>query len=331
MYVVTIPRSLGGLFVLSIVLVAGLFATPAMAQGSAANHIVAEQQKLPDYLQLQGVVEARNAATVSAQVSGRVQQVLVDVGDNVSAGSTIVTLTSVEQYQALAQAESELAAANANLLATQQEHDRVTKMVAQNLLSTAERDRVQANLETAKAQKTSAQAAVARAQEQLSYTEVKAPYAGLVSERLVEPGELVQPGTPLMSGFDPEQLRIHVDLPATYASAAANFAWARVAGVTPLEFLVFPTAHQRSGTQRLRLTLPSQTGFLPGQWQSVKVKVGEHQGVVIPAAALYRQGELTMVKLASGNWRAVRVGARYGSDIEIIAGLAAGEAVQYGN
>lgn len=295
-----------------------------------AGQVRAERRTLDNYIQLQGVVEATNAATVSAQVSGRVERVLVEVGDKVSTGATIVTLTSNDQYQVLMQAESHLTAANAALTAAQQEYERVTRLVGQKLLATAERDRVQANLNSTKAQQRSAKAAVERAQEQLSYTEVKAPYGGLVSARLVEPGEMVQPGTPLMSGFNPEELRIHVDLPANYADGVNRYSWARVNGIQPTEFLLFPTVDQKAGTRRLRLNLPPETGFLPGQWQTVKVKVGEHHGVVVPFAAVYRQGELTLIKMSDGTWRAVRLGARYGDDVEVVSGLAAGEEVSYG-
>lgn len=297
----------------------------------AAESATARQQTLPDYLQLQGVVEATNAATVSAQVSGRVERVWVEVGDEVPAGSTIVTLTSVEQYQVVRQAEAQLAASNADLVAAQQEFERVQRLVAQQLLPDADLDRVQAALDSAKAQQRSAQAAVARAQEQLSYTEVKAPYAGVVSARLVEPGELVQPGTPLMRGFDPAELRIHVDVPGTYAAAIATYQWANVAGVTPLSLRVFPTVEQRTGTQRVRLFLPADTGFVPGQWQPVTLQVGEHAGVVIPSAAVTKQGELTLVKLADGNWRAVRLGAHGDGWVEVVSGLQADEVVTYGN
>lgn len=142
----------------------------SQTQQSAAMQFTAETAVIADHMLLQGVVESSNSATVSAQVSGRVERVLVDVGATVPAGATILTITSVEQYQMLTQAQLR-----------------------------------------------SANAAVERAEEQLSYTEVKAPYGGVVSDRWVEPGELVQPGTPLLSGFDPAQLRIHVDLPADYA------------------------------------------------------------------------------------------------------------------
>ncbi|RUO63692.1 efflux RND transporter periplasmic adaptor subunit [Pseudidiomarina insulisalsae] len=296
-----------------------------------AQTVAVQEKLLSDYLKLQGVVEATNAATVSAQVSGRVEQVRVDVGDQVAAGTTIITITSEEQYQALMQAESQLAAANANLIAAEQEFKRVSRLVEQRLLPGAELDRVQAQLDSAKAQQRSAAATVARAQEQLSYTEVKAPYSGVVSARLVEPGELVQPGTPLMSGFDPAQLRIHVDLPADDGRATAQFQWARVGEIEPTAFQLFPTVDQQSSTQRLRLALPAGTDLLPGQWQTVTVKVGEHLGVVIPQAAVYHQGELALVKMANGEWRAVRLGAQYDGEVEVVSGLAANEVVSYGN
>ena len=286
---------------------------------------------------MQGLVESTNSATVSAQVSGRVEKVLVDVGDVVAAGSTIVTITSVEQYQMLTQAQAQLAAANASLVAEQQEFDRISSLVERQLVSVAERDRAKARLDNAKAQLRSAQAAVERAEEQLSYTEVKAPYGGVVSARLVEPGELVQPGTPLMSGFDPSQLRIHVDVPASYARAVQQFNWARIKGVEPSSLQVFPTVHSQSGTVRVRLVLPQlvlpqneapqQNNFIPGQWQPVHIQVGEHLGVQIPSQAVHRQGELTLVRMQDNSWRAVRLGASSNGMIEVVSGLQAGEVI----
>lgn len=284
---------------------------------------------LGNYMQLQGLVESSNSATVSAQVSGRVEKVLVDVGDQVAAGATILTITSVEQYQMLTQAQAQLAAANATLVAEQQEFDRISRLVERELVSVAERDRAKARLDNATAQRRSAAAAVERAQEQLSYTEVKAPYGGVVSERLVEPGELVQPGTPLLSGFDPTQLRIHVDLPARYAQAANRFNWAQVNGIQPESLQVFPTVHSQSGTVRMRLVLPANSDFMPGQWQPVQVKVGEHEGLQVPRQAIHQQGELTLVRMSDNSWRAVRVGAASHEMVEIVSGLKAGEVIHY--
>ncbi|WP_417686350.1 efflux RND transporter periplasmic adaptor subunit [Pseudidiomarina gelatinasegens] len=296
---------------------------------ATAAELSLKQSTIAEYLRLQGLVESTNSATVSAQVSGRVERVLVDVGDEVSAGATLLTITSVEQYQMLTQAQAQVAAAQATLVAEQQEYDRIISLVERDLVPVAERDRAKARLDNAKAQRRSAEAAVERAEEQLSYTEVKAPYAGIVSARMVEPGELVQPGTPLLSGFDPSELRLHVDLPASYAQAAKDYQWARINGLTPTSQQVFPTVHSQSSTVRMRLILPHDSGLMPGQWQPVLVKVGEHQGVQVPLAAVYHQGELTMVRMKDNSWRAVRLGLEQDGHIEIVSGLQAGEVISY--
>ena len=304
-------------------------AVVSQTQQSATTQFTAAVATIADYMLLQGVVESSNSATVSAQVSGRVERVLVDVGDTVPAGATILTITSVEQYQMLTQAQAQQAAANATLLAEQQEFNRINSLVERELVSVAERDRAKARLDNAKAQLRSAYAAVERAEEQLSYTEVKAPYGGVVSDRFVEPGELVQPGTPLLSGFDPAQLRIHVDLPADYAQPATRFNWARVNGVVPETLQVFPTVHSQSGTVRMRLVLPPNSNFMPGQWQPVRIQVGEHQGLQIPQQAVHHQGELTLVRMHNDSWRAVRLGAVFNDMVEVVSGLQAGEVIVY--
>ncbi|WP_369742852.1 efflux RND transporter periplasmic adaptor subunit [Pseudidiomarina sp. PP-1MA] len=294
-----------------------------------ATDYTVKQASIAEYIHLQGVVESTNSATVSAQVSGRIEAVNVDVGDQVEAGATIVTITSVDQYQAVAQAQAQVAAARATLVAEQQEFDRVTKLVAQKLVPDAELDRAKARLDNANAQLKAAQAAAKRAQEQLSYTAVKAPYSGVVSERLVEPGELVQPGTPLMSGFDPAELRVHVDLPALFAPAVEQFKWAEVAGLKPVAQRLFPTIHSASSTVRLRLNLPADGNLLPGQWLPVVVQVGEHEGLLVPQQAVLQRGELTMVRMQDNSWRAVRLGLTQNGQVEVVSGLKAGEVIRY--
>jgi len=240
-----------------------------------------------------------------------------------------VTITSVEQYQMLTQAQAQVAAARATLLAEQQEFERIRSLVERELMSAAEQDRAQARLDNAKAQLRAAEAGVERAEEQLSYTEVKAPYGGIVSARLVEPGELVQPGTPLLSGFDPSELRLHVDIPAAYAAAVQQYQWARVNGSEPASQRLFPTIDSQSSTVRLRLNLAKDSGMMPGQWQPARVKVGEHQGLLVPQQAIYQQGELTMVRMQDKSWRAVRLGLEQDDQVEVVSGLQAGEVISY--
>ncbi|EKE76132.1 efflux RND transporter periplasmic adaptor subunit [Gallaecimonas xiamenensis] len=302
-----------------------LLALVLLAWPALAAPLTLKTQTLADTLALEGLVEASNSATVSAQTSGRVAQVLVDVGDQVPAGAVILRIHALEQSQALDRAKASLAASQAALTQARQEWQRVSSLVAQKLLPQAELDKARASLDSASAGAKAAKAAVATADEQLAYTEIKAPYSGVVSARLVEPGELVLPGTPLMSGFDPASLRLHLDLPASLASAARQYQWARVAGQAPDKLLFFPTADGQSGTVRLRLQLGPAFAAMPGQWLKVVVKVGEHQGLLVPKRLVKRQGELQLVRMAGGSWRAVRLGAALGDQLEVLSGLGAGE------
>src|SRR5690606_10860058 len=109
---------------------------------------------------------------------------------------------------------------------------------------------------------------------------VKAPFGGVVSERHIELGEAVAPGTPLMSGFDPEQLRVVVGIPQDIADKVRESATVQVqyqgALLAPEKVLVYPAAHPVSGSVKARLNLPEGShGLRPGQWVKVAVTLGD--------------------------------------------------------
>src|SRR5690606_37063605 len=165
-----------------------------------------------------GTVEAVNRATVSAQTSGRVAEILYDVNDFVEAGAVIMRFTSVEQQAALRQAAAALEEAEARFEEAEREFERVANMFRNETVSRARSEQAQANRDAAAARLDAARSAVAAAEEQPAYTEVRAPYAAIVSARHVEIGELVSPGQPLMSGLSLESLRVNVVVPQSMFS-----------------------------------------------------------------------------------------------------------------
>lgn len=298
------------------------------AAAQAASHSI-QITEIKEFIQLQGLVEAAQQATVSAQVAGRVNQVLVDVGEEVAAGSPIVTITALEHDHAVSQAQAEVAAWQVTFDLEAQELARISRLTEQGLASTADLDRAKTRFDHAQAQLQGAQAALARSQEQLSYTVVKAPYSGIVSARWVEPGELVQPGTPLMSGFSPHHLRVHVDIPSTYGAFVKAHQQASVHDAELARVTLFPTIDSASGTLRLRLDVAAGSDLIPGQWVPVRVQVAAHSGIQIPRQAVQQRGELQLVKIKDHGWRAVRLGTQEGDWVEIISGLQAGEVIEY--
>ena len=284
---------------------------------------------------LDGTVEAVHQATVSAQTAGRVAEVNYDVDDFVDAGSTLLRFTDVEQRTALRQAEAQLAEARARLVEAGEEYRRSENLVERGLGSQRDLDRALAGRDSASARVESAESVVVAAEQQLDYTVIKAPYAGIVTQRHVEVGEAVTSGQPLMSGLSLEQLRAAVDVPQKVAilirtgpKAVVLTAEGRIA---PESITIFPVADPKTNTFRVRLELPAgQFGLYPGMFVKVAFEVGEAERLLIPSAALVQRSEVTAVYVlgsAGIRLRQIRTGQSFGNRVEVLAGLREGEAV----
>jgi RND family efflux transporter MFP subunit len=282
-----------------------------------------------------GRVEAVNQATVSAQTSGRIAELPFDVNDYVEAGAVLMRFTDTEQKAALAQAEAALQEATARLAEANQEFERFSKMIENNSVSRAAFDQSRANRDAARARLNAARSRVEGAKEQLEYTVIRAPYAGIVSKRHVELGELVSPGQPVISGLSLQSLRVNVDVPQSMFHAIRTigkaFVYVKGERIAAESLTFFPVANAEANTFRVRVNLPDGAVTLyPGMFVKVGFVVGETQRLLVPAEAVVRRSELSGVYVADGDavaLRQVRLGRRYGDSIEVLSGLSEGEAV----
>jgi RND family efflux transporter MFP subunit len=282
-----------------------------------------------------GRVEAVNQATVSAQTSGRIAELPFDVNDYVEAGAVLMRFTDTEQKAALAQAEAALQEATARLAEANQEFERFSKMIENNSVSRAAFDQSRANRDAARARLNAARSRVEGAKEQLEYTVIRAPYAGIVSKRHVELGELVSPGQPVISGLSLQSLRVNVDVPQSMFHAIRTigkaFVYVNSERIAAESLTFFPVADAEANTFRVRVNLPDGAATLyPGMFVKVGFVVGETQRLLVPVEAVVRRSELSGVYVADGEavaLRQVRLGRRYGDSIEVLSGLSAGEAV----
>ncbi len=160
-----------------------------------------------------GVVEATRQSTVSAQIAGRVKEILFDVGDTVRKGQVILRIDEREAAQALAGSQAQVMQAQAAMQNAKSNYERSRQLFAQKFISQAALDKAQADYQMAVAQAAASEAGAGQAGLAHGYTAVIAPYGGVVAARLVEVGEMVTIGKPLMTGFDPGQMRVIVDVP----------------------------------------------------------------------------------------------------------------------
>ncbi|HLF12023.1 MAG TPA: efflux RND transporter periplasmic adaptor subunit [Gammaproteobacteria bacterium] len=281
-----------------------------------------------------GTVEAVNQATVSAQTSGRVAEILYDVDDFVEAGAVIMRFTDTEQRAAIVSARAALQETEARVAEAESEYRRIAALFESGTVAKARHDQALANYDAAQARLQSARAGVSAAQEQLDYTLVRAPYAGIVSERHVELGEMVRPGQPLMSGLSLQQVRVSVDVPQTMIDPIRRIGRATVYADPPVageSLTFFPIADPDTNTFRVRVNLPEGSATLyPGTFVKVGFVIGETQRLLVPVAAVVHRSELTAVYVVDGDrvtLRQIRAGRQFGDRVEVLAGLAPGETV----
>jgi RND family efflux transporter MFP subunit len=316
-------------------LAAGLLAQPAAADLETSP---VERREVPREYRLDGLVEATQQTTVSAQTSGQVEQVLFDVDDYVTKGQVIVRLKDTEHRARLAQAEASAEAAQARLTEARRDFERVKGIFAKDLASKAEMDKATAGLHSAEAQAEAATASLEQAREQLTYTQVRAPYSGIVRERLVQVGETAQPGQRLMSGISLEQLRVVVDVPQNLIAQVRTSGKARVqqpgnGWVAAEKITVFPYADPASNTFRVRLDLkPGAANMFPGMLVKTAFVTGSGEELVVPARAVVHRSEVTGVYVVAPDGRVTLRHVRLGRDNQdgtysILSGLSVGERV----
>lgn len=284
-----------------------------------------------------GVVEAVHQATLSAQTAGRVLELPFDVNDYVEAGQVVVRFTDVEQISAQRRAAAALNAAQADSTEAEAAFRRTEELVARQLLARAALDQARARRDATRAALEAARAGVSEAGEQVDYTVIRAPYSGILTQRHVEVGESVRPGQPLVSGLSLQQLRVHVEVPQSEVAAIREHGQATVilpggGRIEAREVVVFPYADPATHSFKVRVELPeAETGLQPGMTTKVAFKTGEARQLWLPGSALVTRSEVTAVYVVAPDQRVslrqVRLGHRRGDEVEVLAGLAAGERI----
>ncbi|HEX7955006.1 MAG TPA: efflux RND transporter periplasmic adaptor subunit [Burkholderiales bacterium] len=287
----------------------------------------------------EAVVEAVRQSTVAAQVTGRIVEIKFDVGDYVKKGQVIVRIDQAEARQLVAGGEAQVAQAQAALENARAAVERNRQLAAQKFISQAALDKAEADFRMAQAQLQAARAAAGQAVTSRDYTVVVAPYSGVVSARHVEVGEMAAPGKPLLTGFDPTDMRVIATVPQ-YKIAEVRAGGRAMVEIPSLNkwiqataMTILPAADSRTHATRVRLDLPENLrDVYPGMFARAYFSVGRARKLVAPASAVVKRSELMAVYVINAQTqpvlRQVRLGEPAGQgDIEILAGLSAGEKV----
>jgi multidrug efflux system membrane fusion protein len=288
----------------------------------------------------EGVVEAVRHTVLAAQVSGSVVALNVKVGDTVRAGQVLLRLDARAAEQAAAAAAAQVQAARAAQEEATREFERQKLLFEQNYISRAALERAQARNQTTQAQVAAQLAGAGAARTQSGFYAVAAPYAGVVAEVPVVLGDMALPGRPLVALYDPSALRVTARVPERVAAQLrpghalqVELPGSSTERVVPTRWQLLPTVDPASHTLELRLDLPADVkGLAPGMFARAWLPGAEADGrLFVPRQAVVRRAELDGVYVVGSDGRAllrqVRLGRPVGDDVEVLAGLAAGERV----
>ena len=323
-------------------------ATPAAASAAASASapvvrvVIATASPIKTTLRLPARAMATEEARIFARTSGTVAERRVDLGDRVKAGELLLRIAAPEVDQSLERARAAVGQTQAREHLAQLNLDRARPLVEQQFLSPSGLDNIAANLAVAHADTAAAVAEVQRLEAVQQFQWVRAPFAGVITERLVERGDRVSGDSGdayLLRLAKLDELRVVVDVPQSSAIDVP------LGAVVPLSFREFPgetfkaTLRRRSGaidaatgTMRIELALPNPELRLPAGLRGEAVlEVNSLGGVRVPSGALLSRDGKPHVAIvdAQGRLHFVAVQLDRTSDREVVirSGLDAGAKV----
>lgn len=293
-------------------------------------------QTIPATTEAVGTVQAEHVAAVSSRVVANVVEMRAYAGERVAQGETLVLLDDRDLRRRVGQAQDAARSAEASLHQARSDFNRDKPLFDQQVITPYDFEHTQTNLKTAEASLHRLQQAEQEAEVNLSYATIRSPFTGVVIDKLANGGDLAAPGKPLVSMYEqdrlwleasvPEELLNHVRLNQPMAiriDALGRDMRGRVVEIVP-------SSDPSSRTVAVRVRLNETRDIVPGMFGRLLIPTAPEEVVTIPASALIRAGQLTLVDVVDQGHvqrRTVQLGRAVGGRFEVLSGLVSGETV----
>lgn len=280
------------------------------------NVTLVEMTDLASGPTLSGQLTAERSASIRAEVSASVVQVLHEQGDRVSAGALLAKLDDTSIRDMWLSARSGLTSAQTVADQAQREVLRAERLHAAGAIADRDLEAARNALIATQAQLADARARVASAQKQLDATSVKAPFAGIIAERDVSAGDVVAPGAPLFTVIDPASLRLEAAVPASSLAEVRIGMPVRftVSGYADRAFEgrvtnINPAADPATGQVRIYVSIPNTAGQLvTGLFAQGRVAAERRRALSVPMTAVDQRGlHPFVVRLRGGKTERIEV------------------------
>lgn len=283
-----------------------------------------------------GSVTAGKETIISSKIPAHVKAIHVFPGKKVKAQDLLVELDDRDLKAKYGQASSGLEAAKAAKNQAESSYKRFQNLVKTGAATQAEFEGVEAQYQMASAKVREAENAIKELEVMLGYTEIRAPYSGMIVDKMIDKGTLAAPGMPLLRMEDSGNLRLEVFVPESRRSTL-TIGKTLIVGISSIDEEIpgtieeiVPSSDPRSRSFLVRIGLEFDPDIKTGMFGRCYLPLQTRKMILVDKGALYQVGQLDMVQVKSGDsieTRLVRIGSEREDKMEILSGLNAGDEV----
>ena len=291
------------------------------------------------FLSVSGKLQAANSADLSTRMMGYVKKVHVNVGDKVRKGQLLVSINNTDLEAKKGQVNAGIIQAKTAFKNAEKNYNRFKNLFESNSVTQKEMDDMTANYEMAKAGLESANQMKNEINAQFTYSNITAPFRGVITSKNIEAGDMANPGMPLISLETPKVFEVIAMVPETEISqikkgAEVNVLVKAIDKTIKGKVTEVSTSAKNTGGQYLAkiALVKTEAVILSGMFSTVQFPVERNvksELVLIPMDAIVKNGQLSGVYTVSSSntamLRWLRLGRIYGNSVEVLSGLNASE------
>ncbi len=302
-------------------------------QPLAVTTTLAKLMNKPQVLSLTGTIEGLTSVLISSRFQGKVEQILVEDGQSVQTGATLITLDPLELNNAVRVAENNIRQAEANLHTAQMDYQRYQTLYSQNAITKQQLESTEARLISSRTEVDNAYANLNSAQKQAKDTLITTPVNGVIANKAVSVGQVVAPGNTLLTveQLDQVYVVVHIEQKDVAAVQLGRDVAITVDAYPGKSFrgaiaVINPAAGNESRMFRVKVKIDNPDQLLkPGMFAQTILTTGDSKTVLsVPHKAIVKHKGLNFVYVDDNKKPKkvlVEAGELIGDSIEIKAGL----------
>jgi RND family efflux transporter MFP subunit len=287
-----------------------------------------------------GAVVSDQKAQISSRLIGYIKDLNVKVGQEVKRGDLLFSIDSTDIKSQINQANSAYQQAVAALEDAKLDYDRFNKLFKEDSVSKQQLDKIKLQYSVAQENLSAAKSGLDQAKSQLNYANVRAPFDGIIVEKMAEAGALASPGQPIVVIENLQSVSVQTEVAEDLFAVLRAGDEATVvidSQPAPLKGTIYTlvsAANPKTRTHTVKLSLPAISNVNSGTFARVSFKRGERQTVLVPQSAVITRAGIEGVFVLRDNkayFTMVRTGMKMDGMIEIQAGLDLGEHIVVDN